>query len=90
MQDPIILKVAKAKNATLGQILISWAINRGTSVIPKSINRGRIVQNFEAQSIDLSENDMDKIATLDKNYRFLIGEHWVYEGSPCTLESIWA
>lgn len=90
LQNPVILELAKSKNATPGQILISWAIHRGTSVIPKSVNPGRLAENFEAQSVELSENDMDKIAGLDRNYRFLTGEHWVYEGSPYTLESIWA
>lgn len=89
LEDPVILEIAASKNATPGQILISWALHRGTSVIPKSVNSGRIVQNFEAQNVDLSESDMAKIKALDKNYRFLTGEHWVYEGSPYTLESIW-
>lgn len=90
LKDPVILNIAKAKNASAGQILISWALHRGTSVIPKSVNPKRIVENFEAQAVELSQSDMDKIAALDKNYRFLTGEHWVYEGSSYTLESIWA
>ncbi|TYA74446.1 aldo/keto reductase [Seonamhaeicola marinus] len=90
LQDPVILEIAKSKNVGAGQVLISWALHRGTSVIPKSVNPGRIVQNFEAQAVELSEDDMAKIEALDKNYRFLTGEHWVYEGSPYTLESIWA
>jgi len=90
LQDPVILEIAKAKHATPGQILISWALHRGISVIPKSVNPGRITQNFEAQLVELSKIDMNKIAALDKNYRFLSGEHWLYAGSPYTLESIWA
>lgn len=90
LKDPVIADIAKSKNATTGQVLINWAIHRGTSVIPKSVNPGRITQNFEAQAIELSEEDMKKIEALDKNYRFLTGEHWVYEGSPYKLESIWA
>lgn len=90
LQDPVIVDIAKSKNATPGQVLISWALHRGTSVIPKSVNPGRIAQNFESQSIELSESDMKRIAALDMNYRFLTGAHWVYEGSNYTLESIWA
>lgn len=90
LKDPVILEIAAAKNASPGQVLISWAITRGTSVIPKSVNPKRILENFEAQSVELSESDMAKIEAMDKDYRFLTGEHWVYEGSPYTLESIWA
>lgn len=88
--DPVITSLAASKNATPGQILISWALHRGTSVIPKSVNPKRIAENFDAQKVELSVDDMKKIEALDKNYRFLTGEHWVYEGSPYTLESIWA
>lgn len=90
LQDPVIKEIAAANNATTGQILISWALHRGTSVIPKSVNPSRIVQNFQAQAVELSKEDMNKIEALDKDYRFLTGEHWVYQGSPYTLESIWA
>ncbi len=90
LEDPIITEIAEAKNATPGQVLVSWALHRGTSVIPKSVNPGRIAQNFAAQNVALSDEDMQRIENLDKNYRFLTGEHWVYEGSPYSLESIWA
>ncbi|WP_298531567.1 aldo/keto reductase [uncultured Algibacter sp.] len=90
LEDPVITEIAKSKNATSGQILISWALHRGTSVIPKSVNPSRIVQNYEAQAVELSDSEMNTIAALDMNYRFLTGEHWVYEGSPYTLDSIWA
>lgn len=90
LQDPVIVDIAKSKDATPGQVLISWALHRSSSVIPKSVNPGRISQNFEAQLLEFSRDDMERIEALDKNYRFLTGEHWVYEGSSYTLESIWA
>ncbi|NMH89148.1 aldo/keto reductase [Flavivirga algicola] len=90
LEDPIITDMAKSKNATPGQVLISWALHRGTAVIPKSVNSGRIAQNLQAGAIHLSDDDMKKIASLDKNYRYLTGGHWVFEGGAYTLESIWA
>ncbi len=89
LQDPVVLEIAASKNVTPGQVLISWALHRGTAVIPKSVNPGRIAQNFEAQTVELSESDMNNIASLNKNHRYLSGEHWLYEGSSYTLESIW-
>ncbi|AUP79053.1 aldo/keto reductase [Flavivirga eckloniae] len=90
LEDVVIAGIAKSKNATPGQILISWALHRGTSVIPKSVNPGRIVQNLEAEAIHLSDSDMKRITDLDRNYRLLTGAHWVFEGGAYTLESIWA
>ncbi|GAA3600868.1 aldo/keto reductase [Flavivirga amylovorans] len=90
LEDKIIADIAKSKDATPGQILISWALHRGTSVIPKSVNPGRIAQNIQAEQISLSDEDMQRITDLDKNYRYLTGEHWVFEGGAYTLESIWS
>ncbi|WP_010134522.1 aldo/keto reductase [Ochrovirga pacifica] len=90
LKDSVIKEIAAAKNASIGQVLISWALHRETAVIPKSVNPSRIAENFKAQKVVLSDEEMKTIEGLDKNYRFLTGEHWVYEGSPYTLESIWA
>ncbi len=90
LEDRTIADIAKSKNVTPGQVLISWALNRGTAVIPKSVNPGRIAQNLQAELVQLSDDDMKRIASLDKNYRYLSGGHWVFEGGAYTLESIWA
>lgn len=89
-EDPVIVEIAKSKNASPAQILISWALHRGISVIPKSVNPGRIVQNFQSQSINLSDDDMKRIAKLDRGYRFINGQIWVFEGGPYTLEDVFA
>jgi len=90
LEDPVIVEIANAKNATPAQILINWALQRGTSVIPKSVTPERIIQNFQAQSINLSEDEMKRIANLEKGYRFIDGKFWVFEGGPYTLEDVFA
>jgi diketogulonate reductase-like aldo/keto reductase len=47
--------IAEKNHVTLAQILIAWGIKRGYSVLPKSSNPGRIVNN--AKLINLSEED---------------------------------
>ncbi|HAH24465.1 MAG TPA: aldehyde oxidoreductase [Prolixibacteraceae bacterium] len=90
LEEPVIVEIAKSQNATPAQILISWALHRGTSVIPKSVNPGRIVQNFQAQFINLSEHEMKRIAKLDRGYRYVTGQFWVFEGGPYKLEDVFA
>ena len=55
------------------EALIKWAIQRGTSVIPKSSNPNRLKENFEAQNIELSTEEMEKINTLDRG-QVVIGQ----------------
>ncbi len=88
-KHPLINEIAIAHDCSAAQILIKWAIQRGTTVIPKSVNAGRIQQNFEAQQIQLSESEMDQIATLDEHFRFLNGEFWGQFGSSYTVDNLW-
>lgn len=69
-----IKEIAKKRNATPAQVLISWHAHRGTAVIPKSTSADHIKANFRAADVALTDEDMDKIAKLDKNYRFITGK----------------
>jgi alcohol dehydrogenase (NADP+) len=90
LTDWIIGEIAKSNNATPAQILISWALSRGMSVIPKSVNPDRIVQNFQAQEVHLSEDDMKRISILERGYRYVTGQFWVFEGGPYSFDDVWA
>ena len=46
LKDEVIVELAKKYSATPGQILLSWGVQRGTSVIPKSENEDRLQNNF--------------------------------------------
>ena len=48
------------------QITIKWLVSRGIIVIPKSINKNRIVENFDIFDFELSEEDMTDIKKLNK------------------------
>jgi len=89
LEDPTILQIAESLGVLPAQVLISWAIHRNCSVIPKSTNPGRLKQNFGAASLSLSAADMEAIAKLDLHRRYINGETWTLNGSPYTLNSIW-
>jgi len=89
LENPTIMKIAKSHGISTAQVLIRWAIQRGTSVIPKSINPGRMKQNLDAASLILTEDDMKKLASLDTHRRILIGGFWAMPGSGYTMESLW-
>ena len=89
LEDPVIMGIAKRLGATPAQVLISWAIHRGTSVIPKSVHPERMKQNLAAAEVVLTADDMNAITQLDRHHRYVLGDFWCFEGSPYTLENLW-
>jgi len=89
LEDSTIADIAGQRGITPAQVLISWAIHRGTSVIPKSVNPARMKQNLAAAEVSLTEEDMQEIACLDRNRRYVNGEFWALDGSPYTVANIW-
>ncbi len=89
LEDQTITTIAKRRKVTQAQVLISWAINRGTAVIPKSVNPARLKQNLAAAEVSLTQDDMREIAGIDRNRRYISGAFWTIEGSPYTLANLW-
>lgn len=76
LEDPTLKQIAEKHGATTAQISLAWNIHRGVSVIPKSMSKDRIKENFEALSIKLDEEDVEKINGLDQNKRTFNPENW--------------
>lgn len=89
LADPVIEKIAGRNGITPAQVLLSWAVHRGTSVIPKSVKQERLKENLEAAQLSLSGQDLTEIAALDRHRRYISGTFWAIEGGPYTLENIW-
>ena len=62
MSDPAIQEIAKKNNIPAATVLISYHVNRGVVVLPKSIKESRIISN--GQIIPLSSEDMDVLNGL--------------------------
>lgn len=88
-ENEVIKAIAAAHDATPAQVLIAWSIHRNVSVIPKSTNPGRIEQNFAAASLELTPEDMNRIAALDRSRRYVDGRFWEVEGGPYTAAALW-
>ena len=58
MKDPVIEKIAKAHGKTGVQVLVRWAIQRGTICIPKSNNPERIKSNADVFDFELTEEEI--------------------------------
>lgn len=89
LDNPVIRSIANGHSCTPAQVLLAWHVQRGISVIPKSVNPSRLSENFAAAEIELSPTDLEQIAGLDQNYRLIDGSFWVMEGGPWTVQTIW-
>ncbi len=74
LENEELKKIAKDRNATVGQILIAWQNHRDCVTIPKSTTKEHIISNFQAASVELTDSDMKKIGKLDKHFRYVTGK----------------
>lgn len=64
--DPVLLDIAKKHGKTTAQVMLRWNIQRGVIVIPKSVHKDRIEQNFDIWNFSLDAEDMARISALDR------------------------
>ncbi len=69
LEDPTVMKVAESCGKSPAQVLLKWALNKGYSVLPKSVNDARIKLNIELD-FELNEKDMDTLDTMDTTEQY--------------------
>jgi alcohol dehydrogenase (NADP+) len=89
LEDPTIRAIAERRGVSPAQVLIAWALHRGTAVIPKSVTPARLAENLAAGEVRLDDEDLRQIAALDRQRRYVSGAAWALPGGPYTLRSLW-
>lgn len=64
-KNEVLVSIAKKYNKSVAQIVLRWLTQRGVVVIPKSVRKERIIENFNIFDFQLNDDDMDTIKTLD-------------------------
>lgn len=70
LEEPLFTELGKKYGKTNAQIILRWHIQDGNIVIPGSKNPAHIKDNFDLFDFSLTEEEMEKIAALDKNTRY--------------------
>lgn len=64
-KNELLASIGKKYNKSVAQVVLRWLIQRGVAVIPKSVRKERIEENFNVFDFELSADDMSVIQTLD-------------------------
>lgn len=67
---PVLKEIGEKYGKTSAQIVLRWHIDRGSIVIPKSVNPGRIDENFELFDFELTAEDLAAIAKINLETRY--------------------
>lgn len=65
--NELLASLASKYNKSIAQIILRWMIQRNIVVIPKTITKERMVENFNVFDFNISIDDMELIKKLDTN-----------------------
>ncbi|MBO9166405.1 aldo/keto reductase [Lactiplantibacillus pentosus] len=81
--QPTIQAIAEAHHKTTGQVILRWLLQRGITVIPKSVHPERMAENMAVFDFELSTSEMATLASLDKGVSQFFDHR-----DPVTIEQI--
>ena len=71
--EPLLMEIANKYHKSVAQIALAYLIQNGIVVIPKTIHKERMIENMNIFDIELSQDDMYRIQTLDQGQSLF---HW--------------
>ncbi len=63
--NPVLTQIGEKYGKSAAQVVLRWNVQRGVVVIPKSIHKARMEQNFDIWNFNLTDEEMRAIATFD-------------------------
>lgn len=70
LEEPVFTELAKKYGKTNVQVILRWHIQEGTIIFPKSANPQHIKDNMDLFDFELTEDEMQRIKSIDKGVRF--------------------
>ncbi|NKE10772.1 MULTISPECIES: aldo/keto reductase [Kocuria] len=69
LENAEILEIAESHGKTPAQVMLRWHLDQGRQVIPKSVKRHRIEENFDVFDFELTNDELTRIDALDTGVR---------------------
>ncbi len=63
--NEVLVSIAERHGKTVAQVILRWLAQRDIVVIPKSVRKERMAENFDIFNFELTEEDMNAIRQLD-------------------------
>eukprot|EP00249_Psilotum_nudum_P020476 c27721_g1_i1 orf=168-1124(+) len=70
LEHPVIKEIAIKHGRTPAQVVLRWGVEQGVSVLPKSYNRKRMLENFQIFDWQLTEMDHEEIRKIEQKKMF--------------------
>ncbi|MEK3700033.1 aldo/keto reductase [Paenibacillus sp. FSL R10-2199] len=73
--NEVLASIAEKHNKSVAQVVLRWLVQRGIVVIPKSVRKERIAENFNIFDFELSVDDIGQITALDTRDSLFLSYH---------------
>ena len=73
--QPLFKRIADTHSCSVGVVSLSWAVQRGITIIPRSNSHARVAENIRL--VELSEEEMDEMNDAHKTIKHLHLVDWI-------------
>ncbi|MEC0226218.1 aldo/keto reductase [Paenibacillus alba] len=73
--NEVLASIAEKHNKSVAQVVLRWLVQREVVVIPKSVRKERILENFDIFDFELSADDIEQISALDTRESLFLSYH---------------
>jgi alcohol dehydrogenase (NADP+) len=88
-EDPVIMNIARRHGVHPAVVCIKWAVQRGQTPIPFSVNPRNYLANLRGVAGDpLTKDEMQEIAAIDRNCRLIKGQVFLWRAGQ-SWEDLW-
>ena len=70
--DPELTAIGQKYGKSAAQVVLRWNVQRGVSVLPKSVHVDRMEQNFDIWDFTLTDDDMAVISAKDRGHSEIV------------------